>query len=673
MTRLIVSLLVIGMLATAAACAWAQDDMESATPPGMVVLVPQWYELDETGNQSSVREYDGRNFDLVDISEFMLSGLNDQTLYSVLFSHPIAGDAQAEVLIDQSYWLSFEAMFNSLSHRFADDRNALVLNGTPTFENRVPWAPGDPLPPLGTDVLEVLGPDGAMMTRDETTIGAGFTPAWLGGLRLAGSFWREREQGDQILSFRDEASPSADRRKVVLQAPLDRQTTEEEVGFDGGGGTLAYAYRHGRREFSNAPPPDLSAAYGMPANSMLTPSNHTDVDEADARLQVGSDAWLTAGWVDRKRTNEFDNGHYKLRTMNANFATRLGRDLHLTARWRDSSQDLNSIGPDSGDTVTSRDLTTASVDAHYYGISRTVLRASWLRRDVDRTGDKVGEPGLFAPSSTTNTWTAGFTHRPTRGMSLRVDYRHDNTDDPAFNIIATDEEPPRPAPPPPQTLLPYAGALAKVSKVWKANLTYAPTGTYSLYADYRDQKDDRDEVNYHSADKEWSVGGWAALSDRWSAHAEASRIEGDNGINWVVIGRTTDPLATPDDPTDDVPQDLPWPPPENVVYDYHSHIYSAGLTFEASPRLRLFSNWYRTTADGTLAPKDWDAFTAPDVINSVSPLDLTIAKYSVGVAWNLDPLTSIIAEAGRECWTDDIDATQSGKAKFVTLSLRKRM
>lgn len=195
MTKMIVGLLVIGMLAALPWAAWAQEETESA-PPGIVILMPQWYQLDEFGNQSSVREYDGREFDLVDISEFLLSGLSDEVLYEVLLRHPIAGDADAAVLVDQSYWLSFEAIFNSLTHRFADDRNALVVNGVPTFENRVPWTSGDPLPRLDTDVLDVLSTDRHMMERQVTSFSAGFTPAWLGSLRLTGSLWREAEEGN---------------------------------------------------------------------------------------------------------------------------------------------------------------------------------------------------------------------------------------------------------------------------------------------------------------------------------------------------------------------------------------------------------------------------------------------------------------------------------------------
>jgi hypothetical protein len=674
MTRLIICLLVIGMLAAVAGTAWAQYDADD-TAQQSVTIMPQWYGLDPDGNQSSVREYDGREYDVVDISEFLLSGLTDDALYHILLRDPISGDADAEVLVDKSYWLSFEAIFSSLTHRFADDRNALVVNGIPTFQNRVPWAPGDPVPVLSSDVLDVLSTDRHMMERNVTTIGAGFTPAWMGTLRLTGSFWREDETGHQILAFRSESMS----RKTLLTVPIDRQTTETEVGFDGGGGKMAYAYRHGRREYSSAAPPDLSVYIPVEddiTDRMVPANNHTDTDEAVARLEVASNAWLTASWTDRQRRNETSGGHWDVTTASASFAMRPSRDLHITARWRDTDQDTNLVSrvPGDGSHVISRDIKVASLDASYYGIPRTVLRAWAKRRDVDRSDQGIGvvTEGEVAASSRTDTWGLGLTHRPMRGATLKLDWRNERVDDPAFAYIpgvVGEDNPPRPDE---QTLLPYGGGMPKEGDDIRARFTFAPTSYYTLYADYNRLKEDRDQVNYHSKDKQWLVGGWAALSDRWSVHAEASRMEGDRGENWVIIGRTDD-NGTPEDPTDDIPADLPWPAPEHVIYDYESRVYSGGVTFAASPTVRLFSNLYRTSAEGTLRPLGWSEFIAPDVINGVSPVNLNIRKYSVGVGWDVDPVTTLIVEAGRERWHDFIDSTQSGRAEFVTVSLRKQM
>ncbi len=191
--------------------------------------------IDEDGNQTYVREYDGRNYD-VPAPRISLTRFGQQDDFSLEIVDFARGDEDVRLRLGNSLY-DIQVRQSGLTHRlsrFNDVASPLAFPGA-TLEV--------------TD--ESGGQNDYQLNRTTLDVSLAARCPQLGNVRLILNHWREAESGSQQFLYLERCGAC---HKVQTTEPIDRLTTVTEGGFEASfsAGTLRYLRQD--RKFSNRAP-----------------------------------------------------------------------------------------------------------------------------------------------------------------------------------------------------------------------------------------------------------------------------------------------------------------------------------------------------------------------------------------------------------------------------------
>ena len=658
--------------------------------------------INESGNQSWVREYDGRSYDSWDVDPlyFILSGPDRNLVFTL--SSPVEGDESLSLTFDRSYWLWGIFDWDDLTHRLAKQRNGMMVNGmftTPDTQiSRALYA-------------RDLDPDGHFAFDRQVFEGQlnGIVPA-LDAVTWVANYWQERERGDREIEFRSRTSPTVGAvRMFQTGAFVDRLTRETQVGADAWLVNVAFSYRKVHQEFEDGVTPLFPMGLpGFPNGDQVdtdpfprfdnilftTPRTETDAHVFKARSEVSERLSLSASYISKQREatdplaredpSSFvapavpptPGTHTKvdLKTFNASFAYRPSKDWTVTGRhWSQDIELAKVVGGFTEDTLAemdqplSRKVRTWRLDTRYRGLSRVTLRAGFERRKIEREGttteetDEAGAPDydqFFAPVASRTIhkiWNIGLTAYPVRALDLRLDYKHENVDRPTFEDV----------PPHFDLLAPEGGGVPRTRRTLGAALTYTPRDSVLLYTDYRKLRERNDHISFRNDDTWWTVGLWTAPTLRWTLSTEYNKNTSNLRNWWVFEGGFSDTGMR---------QNMPWPDPQLVPFDTKNQVWVIGTTWQAARKVKLLANYRHTLSKGHGSWANANQnLTDGTSIGDVVPFDLRITRYSLGASKNVDPDTDVAFEWAHEVWNDRVQPVNIGSFNLWSVSLRKQL
>lgn len=592
------------------------------------------YSGSESGNQSTTREFDGRDYRLWGVE--------------LLKSYGYSGDYQ--------YWLDARDLLlkdNDILFNLAV-RNELSLNVSSSgLTHRLDRTPGlDPyLSPFGMSTVTPgasppgtttrtgnsfvdLTPDNTLHIRRRVNdFGVRLTPG-SNKVALVIDWWQESENGLSQVNYRSQLKGS---RLESMDYSVNRKTEQTTLGTDLkiGSGTVIN-YKVMSNQFSDSGSPLIS---GDRPDNMIAPNVNTSSTVIKARSRLSHRLYFTGAMVNRKRSNQtatlLDGTGIDTSSTNASLNYTASDNLSLTGSYRSYVLD-NHVDPViEGSGVTNVGLNhrerSLKLDAGYTGIPKAVVGVGYENRTTERTlnDNFSADPALeevLAPKTDAKISYLKFNYTPTWKLNFTGRFENWNIDDPAFTASPADR-----------------------TKAYLSS-TYTPSVNLAFYADYNHQHDGRkDAEGLDNKITNATIGAWYSLSAKVSLDTFYATGSMDSLALWQLDDNAGGLLL------------------EDVPYKSRNKQWSVGLNYAPTQKTKLYGRYLNSDSDGettilTLIPGD------PALPSGWAPVNVVEKIYTIGYAYEVSAKNRMLVDYSVSDWNDKIDLDNNGRYSIWRLA-----
>lgn len=610
------------------------------------------FSQDATGNQTMVRQYDGRNFGSPSIEVLNSMGYKDDFQYFLDARDLIIGDEDVFVSLSSKNLFGMEFYTSALTHR---------LTRIPAIN---PFLAGTSAAG-GDDILDLSPNQDFELNRRVTSVLLDSTPTSDQRYRLVGGFWQETEDGSRQLLFRARAATPgviANRTRAGVAIPIDRNTLQGSTGVDVKlGNSSVVNYRFASTSFNDQGSRPSTAPLNTvnPISTFTRFNSQTTSNVVKVRSRLNDKLDFTGVHTSKSRTNEtasaLTSTKVGINATNAALSFRATDSLSFTGRYRSYNLD-NETAPvldTSGlptNSALSKSVTAYTLDGVYTGIPKTYMKFGYERRDTDRSilpgdaADEEFEHPMISGDSQSNIYRASLRYYPTNRLSFSGSIEDSNTQNPGYVALPTD------------------------ATSTKLNATYLITDNFAVYGDYNrlNEKNKlvfvpfadipaqatdasgealREEAAGQSYDNDYStltLGTWYAISSKLVLDANYGNVNTDASSLWII---GVDPAF------------LPHLSPSSVPYNAQSKILTIGATFSVTPKSRVYGRFMNMDSQGkTTLADDWYAG-----FSTWEPVDVKEKRWTVGYAYDLNKNNTVQVDYSLSDWKDKIDPANDGQ------------
>jgi len=280
--------------------------------------------LEFWGNQSPVREYDGKRYNggEADVS-FNTSG---KGLYLDLFANDLySGDESGFVNMNVGS-MEVTGKVDKLTHRVSYVPTGIIMNGEFYQKNNYRLNPTalQPFDPLDTPYYDASDGSGLRFNRTESDVKASFTCPKTGNYRVYGKVWDETEQGHMV----------AKNSGRIGAAEVNRQTTDLTVGADAAiGKTGAVAYDYTQGTFNDDAKMIIISTTGSFYNlKPFAPNNETKLHNLSFRYVPVAGYNVNGAATSRVRNNLNNGFRSRAYTATLGASHQFGKKLNVTIK-----------------------------------------------------------------------------------------------------------------------------------------------------------------------------------------------------------------------------------------------------------------------------------------------------------------------------------------------------
>ena len=607
--------------------------------------------IDEEGNPNYVREYDGRNYDILNTVLSLEKYAGDGDLHVDVVDLP-RGDQDIDIRYGTPK-LSAKARISGLTHRLGryDDTTDAIIAGQNGGTNRVNT----------TDLAE--GQNDHQIHRTVIDLEVAARCSKMPQAKWLLNMWQEREHGSRQFLFLDRCTSC---HKIQTTEPIDRVTTITQGGVQVDLPKASLRYLRGQQEFSNLAPEGfynfsgVSRVFRGVAPLFGVAPTETTTNDLLGSAALGQRASMTALWRTKDRDNELGGGRVSLRSTGGGATYALSRNLYLQGSHFARGSDVKDV-PEG----VSRDRDTTRVGLRYTGIPKATWSLELAKEKVTRESERT-----FVPEeSNSNIWSSAFTYSPRSRLSLQLRYRGTQTEhrdfyDPAeapTHFAARLSGPPT------------EGSL--LSGVLGYNLG-ANSYLSGLYSRRRDtfEVEALDLATPRAADENVTTRGAQLVHHRGRSQISAGyyRQEGDTLTN-ATYG--TDPF-TLSPPLSDTPTEFA-PIEALAASHYRASIFTVDGSWWLTSRWRLFGRSNRTSTAGQVTAYGLGDYLDQDpdldgVSVVLNPFDVVLRDRWIGIGYLLDKDTEVVLSHQRRSWDDRAAPSHGGSYGLWRLGARKR-
>ena len=603
--------------------------------------------IDADDNQTYVREYDGRNYD-VPAPRISITRFGQQDDFSLEIVDFARGDEDVRLRLGNSIY-DIQVRQSGLTHRlgrYNDITTAAVFPGA---------------------TVEVADESGGQndyeLNRTTLDVRLSVRCPQVGNVKWILNHWREAESGSRQFLYLERCGAC---HKVQTTEPLNRITTVTEGGFEASFSAATLRYVRQERKFSNRAPeayndfPGVSSVYSGSAPLFGVASTKTTSDDVRGSARLGERLSAAALWRSTERENRYGNGSIDIRSGGGGGAWRASQDLTVSASFVGRSFDVENVN-----NGVSRDRDTSRINLRYTGFAGSTVTFGYTKEKIDREG--TGDTAHVPLVSDSDIWRASVVSRFGPRARLQVRYRSINTDTEGFFD---------PASPPdhfPSRLLGLPQDGRRLSSVLSYSLSDRTmlSGMYSRQDNTyevavpslgiaRKTQDDGRTTGIqlsHNADRRTRLN---AGYYRQSGETRSDVTYGTSDYTLVVLGQP-DTVFSPIDGLSN--------------FDYDASIATLDVSRWVTSRLRLFGRYSRTETDGQQILYDIGDYLDQDpdldgVAMTFNPFDIEIVNRWIGVGYLLSSKTEVALSHERRSWENAADTTQDGSYGIWRLGLR---
>ncbi len=603
--------------------------------------------LSEKGNQTYVRQYDGRDYKVPD-ADLSITKYGKSDDFRFETTDLSRGNQEIRLRMGNPLY-DLQIHESGLTHRLGRfDENANVnipgSNGTLKLVNDTDLTNGK------TD-----------FQIDRTLVDVRFAARCpkVPNAKWLLNYWQDSKTGNQQFLFLDRCTSC---HKMQADEPIDQINTITEEGVQVDFPKASLRYLRGQQEFSNRASDEeyqfngQHGIYNGLAPLFGVANTQTDTNDLRVNGALSQRASAALLWSTKDRNDLLGGGQISIRSLGGGINYLVSPALRLQASHYQRDLDVNN---DTEEGI-SRNRDTTRLDLTYSGLPHTLWSAGYQKETVGRQSQRE-----VAPESDSDIWSSSLRFQPISRLNLLLRYQTTKTDD--EDILGLDTL---------STSSRLVG-LPNDGKQLSAVLGYtlAPdTVLTGMYTDLRNLFDVvAPGVNRQDEIKTRTDGVQITHSrKRGQISVGYYRQTGDNGGD-VTYGSGTFTLAPPLIATS---TDFP-PIDSTAAFHYQATILTADSSWWLTNRVRLFGRCDRTRTNGQQNLFDLGDYIDdnPD-LNGVAvvlnPFNTTVSNWWLGVGYVLDKDTEVTLSRQRADWTDTSDPTQDGNYGIWRVGVRKK-
>jgi len=615
--------------------------------------------IDETGNPTYVREYDGKKYTFPRV-KFKDDQYSSRSDFHFAVSDLGAGDEEAQTYFGTPT-VSTDIKYQALTHR------------EPRFND----IPSTVAIAASNGGLRNVTPDDRTNGRDDFAIGRKVTEInmyarhpKLAHVRWVAKYWRQSKAGNQQFTFLDRCSSC---HKVQVTEPINQVTTNASGGVEVELNKAAVRYMHEEDRFENRAPEGFFNFTGRPPAMFngLAPlfgvaDTKSNSDEVRLSAVPSERLALTGLYASKRRRDLYANNRLKIASAGGGLSYRFRPDLDLVASF--FSNDFDNTARLINEDAMTRDRQTTRAELRYTGLPWTTISGGYRRESVAR--DTAHE--LLPRKSDSNTWSAnGITNFP-NGATLNVRYHKTNTStrlnfDPNEPGLDLGPFPARWIAPPTNESFLSAVATYGFARDLMGTLLYSKLDQ-SFAVDVSElgvARRSDNSIRTLGAETLYSVGRRTKVSAGVYQQRGHARADDTYGVDDFVLA----PPLSPDG-------NITFPPINSSVFsDYDALIFKLDASHWVTRRVRLFGRYALTHSNGQVIANDLGDYTDqnPDLngLNVLlNPFDIRLTDQWFGVGYLLDPFTEIALSYEKRAWINRSDSTQDGHYDLWRIGVR---
>ncbi len=660
---------------------FAEVNLLTATDSRKEVTVGT-YDPVSSGNQTRIREWDGRDFTALGIESFSTYGYNLGTQYWFDARDLTLGDESIYFGVASRNTLTFRGGTNMLTHRLI---RTPVINPWIALQRAGLTTPAAVTIGTSWDSLLDLSPNAQFSTEDRfTNLDLNWNVDANQRFGLVTGWWQESQHGQQQLLFRAreaKAGVIANRTRGSVAWPIDRETNEGTIGGDVAIGSNSVVnlrwtdIKFGDNRPDIAPRSRLDF---LPLNATTRVKSETQSRIIKARTNITDNLQFTGVQINRERTSNgyipagysaagtFMSRITNLDSTNLSLNYRATDSLSFTGRWRQFDNDdnvpqiLSASSTVTSNLQSSRNIHSLDIESIYTGVNRTYLRFGYENRQSDRTNNNFdpGETEVALPftsaSTDTNIWRAALRYHPIMPLNISGNYETSHSDTSEFtgspnnrtktNLNAT------------YMICDNAAIYGDFSKLDENNSEIREAGVIPDTAVDTAGQDARELAagqGLKNAFTTTSIGTWLAVNDRLTLDVNYGAVETSSSTLWIVGFESAFP---------------PHLPAQVVPYNANDTQWSAGANYLLSKKVKLNAGFLHSTSNGSslVDPKKF-AGLGPEW----TPFKVKQDRWTVGVRYGISSNDSLDLDYSYGKWTDEVDAAQTGQFQLYRLAWKR--
>lgn len=607
-------------------------------------------QFDGENNQTYVREYDGRDYDVpaprIDVLRF---GQRDDL--SLQVTDLARGDEEVALRFGNSNY-DVQVLQSSLTHRLS--RSSEMYTASPLD--------------IAGNAIEVTDESGGTndyeIDRTVLDVRLAARCPTMPHVKWMLNQWQESEHGSRQFLYLERCESC---HKIQTTEPIDRRTTVIEGGVEVSFATGAVRYMRQERKFSNRAAeayndfPGSRSVYGGSAPLFGVASTKTTGNDVRGAAQLSSGLSAAALWRSKEREDRLGNGSIDVRSSGGGVAWRGSPDLTVSGSFVGRSFDVENVI-----NGVSRDRDTSQVSVRYTGLPGSALTVGYAKERVDR--DFVGDAHVPLESDS-NIWRASLISRLSPRARVQVRYRATETDTEGFFDVAS----------PPEHFPSRLLGPPQDGRTLSGVLTYS-VSPRTVLSGMHSRQDNTYEVSVPSLgvarearDDRRTTGAQVTHSTKGRARVSASyyRQSGSTGSN-ATYGADDYTMEPPE-----IAVETDFPPLEgSTALDYDASTANLDVSKWVTSRVRLFGRYSRTETDGQHIAYELGNYLDQDpdadgVAVTFHPFDIGIVDSWVGISYLLDSSTEVALSRQHRSWDNAADPTQDGTYDIWRLGLRK--
>lgn len=644
------------------------------------------YHSDATGNQDWVREYDGRDLNLLGIESLSTYGYKNDMQYWLDAHDLIVGDEDILFGFATGNVFKLRGSTNKLTHRLAatPSINPYVARELSTI---VP-APAALILGTNRDTFIDLSPGAKYsMDRRVNTLSLYGNPGSYQRVGLAADWWQQAESGQRQLLFRARAAqpggPMTSGKRGGIALPVDRETNESSIGTDvaiGNSSVVNYRFNNVKFEDNRSSFASIPADNFLPLNNLTKIGSETQSHVLKARSNITDKLQFTGVYINKERTNSSNaiptgyanagsalNKKVRINSVNMALAYRANDSLSITGRWRQLDQD-NLVPPvfavsngvtsaTPGNLALSRDERSFELEGVFTGIPRAYLRFGFENRNMNRensslhSGQDTFELPFTSPSTNWDIWRAALRYHPFMRLDISANYENKSANNSG-----------------------YSGAANNATKT-NVNATYMVLDNFALYGDLSRSNESNNQVRvagvipnqaanaaeqelreeaagqgYNSKFTTGTIGTWFSVNDRLTLDANYGNVSMDSGALWIIGTEAAY---------------VPHLAPDFVPFKSSSQQWSAGANYATKHKMRFYGRFLHANSSGS-------NLIDPTIFKGLgpnwTPFKVRDNRWTLGMGYVMSLKDTMSVDYSLGQWVDEIDSGQTGQYSLWRMS-----